>query len=128
MICYTDDHGGLSAPLDQDGSSFTIGQNALVEFSARRVDPTPERPHGISYALVLRPRSDGRPWVRFDNAHAVDPKRRGYGHRRAEYDHWHQTGNDTGSPYTFTTAANVIEDFWREVKRALDEKGIQHDL
>jgi len=39
-----------------------------VEFMARRTAPTPERPHGISYALVLRSKAGGRPWLRFDNA------------------------------------------------------------
>lgn len=128
MICYINDDGGLSALLELSGASFEIGQNALVEFSARRTDPTPECPHRISYALVSRPVSGGLPWVKFDNAHAVEPKKGGYRRKRVEYDHWHQTDSDKGSPYQFTTAAAWLDDFWREVKRALDERGIQNDL
>ena len=47
-----------------------MAPGVIVEFVARRTDVTPQRPHGISYALVLRPKAGGAPWVRFDNAHA----------------------------------------------------------
>lgn len=48
--------------------------------------------------------------------------------RFAIYDHWHRTTNDQGRPYEFTTALQLLHDFWREVKRTLDEKGIPNDL
>ena len=89
---------------------------------------TPERPHGISYALVLRRKDGGRPLVRFDNAHAVDEGGRGYRRKRAVYDHWHRTEKDEGRPYNFTTVAQLLDDFWKEVRRALNEKGIPNDL
>ena len=44
------------------------------------------------------------------------------------YDHWHQTEDDAGQPYVFTTASQLLDDFWREVKRAMKEKGILNDL
>lgn len=128
MSCYMDDGTGLEALLALDGASFTVGRNALVEISAHRTEVTRERPHGISYALVLRPLSGGRPWIKFDNAHGVAPVRQGYGRKRATYDHWHRTEKDSGRPYDFTTAAALLDDFWQEVRRALDEKGISHDL
>jgi hypothetical protein len=46
----------------------------------------------------------------------------------AAYDHWHRTEKDRGRPYNFTTAAQLLDDFWKEVKKTLDEKGIRHDL
>jgi hypothetical protein len=79
-----------------------------------------------SYALVLRPKTGGAPWVRFDNAHAVTQSGRGRG--RVVHDHWHRTEHDEGRPYEFTTASKLLDDFWREVKRTLDEKDIPHDL
>jgi hypothetical protein len=120
--------GELELLLALDGADFEMAPGVVVEFTARRTDTTPERPHGISYALVLRPKGGGRPWVRFDNAHAVDAAGRGYRRKRAAYDHWHRTENDQGRPYTFTTAARLLEDFWKEARRALDEKGIPNDL
>ena len=122
------DEGELELLLALDGAEFEMAPGVVVEFAARRAAPTPERPHGISYALVLRPKAGGSPWVRFDNAHAVDEKGRGYRRRRAAYDHWHRTARDKGHPYAFTTAAQLLDDFWHEVKRTLDEKGIPSGL
>jgi hypothetical protein len=66
--------------------------------------------------------------VRFDNAHSVADGGRGYRRRRIVYDHWHRTARDKGRPYDFTTASRLLDDFWREVKRTFDEKGISHTL
>jgi hypothetical protein len=109
-----------------DGSSFEVADGFVVEFMARLTDVTGERPHGISYAFVLRPMDGGPPWVRFDNAHAVETKR--YRRGRAAFDHWHRSSGARGRRYVFTTPNQLLEDFWREVKRTLDEKAIPHDL
>lgn len=122
------DDGELEVLLALDGASFETAPGVIVEFTARRTDTTPERPHGLSYAFVLRDKSGGLPWVRFDNAHAVEKPGTGYGRKPTAYDHWHRTERDKGRPYNFTTAAQLLEDFWREVKRTLDEKGIPNDL
>jgi hypothetical protein len=50
----------LEVLLSLDGASFEAADGYVVEFMARRTDVTPERPHGISYALVFRPK-DGEP-------------------------------------------------------------------
>jgi hypothetical protein len=117
---------GLEALLALDGASFELWSGAVVEFSVARTKMTPQRPHGVSYAIVLR-QKDGAPWVRFDNAHSVG-ERGGYRRKRVVFDHWHRTESDEGRPYNFTTAAQLLDDFWAEVKRTLDEKGIAHDL
>ena len=118
----------LESLLALDGATFEMTPGITVEFTARRIDATPERPHGISYAIVLRPKAGGPPWLRFDNAHAVAGRSRGYRPKKAAYDHWHRTGKDKSRPYAFTTASQLLDDFWREVKRIFDEKGIPHDL
>ncbi len=110
------------------GSSFEMAPGIIVEFVAQRAAITPERPHGLRYALVLRHRGGDQPWLRFDNAHGVGTGSTGYRRKRLAYDHWHQTETDEGRPYNFTTAVQLLDDFWREVKRVLDEKGIRHDL
>jgi hypothetical protein len=97
---------------------------SLPSSPPRRTDKTGERPHGVRYAIVLRLKAGGAPWVRFDNAHGVRKR----GHRRRAYDHWHRGGNDRGSPYHFTNAMQLLDDFWAEVKRTLDEKRIPNDL
>jgi len=125
MLCYAMHEAELELLLSLDGAEYEMAPGVIVEFAVRRTRITPERPHGVSYALVLRPKAGGAPWVRFDNAHAVE--RRGWG-RRVVYDHWHRTAEDEGRPYAFTTALQLHDDFWREVKRTFDEKNIPNDL
>ncbi|MGH7056800.1 MAG: toxin-antitoxin system TumE family protein [Acetobacteraceae bacterium] len=122
------DDSELELLLALDSAVFEMAAGVIVEFTARRTAATPQRPHGISYAFVLRAKSGGTPWVRFDNAHAIDEKNRGYRRKRLAYDHWHRTPKDKGRPYNFTTAAQLLDDFWQEVKRMLDETGIPNDL
>lgn len=117
----------LELLLSLDGVSFEAAQGYVVEFIARRFDPTPERPHGLNYSLVFRPK-EGEPFVRFDNAHAVDRPGGKFVKGPVAHDHWHRTADDPGRPYSFTTAAQLLEDFWREVKRVMDERGIPNDL
>jgi hypothetical protein len=120
--------GELEILLALDGFEFEMIPGLIVEFSVRRTVVTPQRPHGISYAFVLRRKDGGRPWVRFDSAHSVDHGGRGYRRKRAAYDHWHRTETDEGRPYDFTTATQLLDDFWTEMRRTLNERGIQNDL
>jgi hypothetical protein len=116
----------LELLLSLDGAEYEMAPGVIVGFAVRRAKKTPQRPHGISHALVLRPKAGGAPWVRFDNAHTVE--RRGGRSKRVVHDHWHRTAEDEGRPYAFTTSLKLLDDFWQEVKRTLDEKGIPNDL
>jgi hypothetical protein len=60
-----------------DGAGYEMAPGVIVDFALRRTPATPQRPHGISYALVLRPNAGGAPWVRSDNAHAVEQRGKG---------------------------------------------------
>jgi hypothetical protein len=118
----------LELLLALDGVAFEMTPGVVVEFTAGRTETTPERPRGISYALVLRPKTGGAPWVRFDNAHRIEARGGRFRRRLIAYDHWHRTASDKGRPYEFTRAFQLLDDFWREVKRTLNEKGIPNDL
>jgi hypothetical protein len=109
------------------GASYRASEDYVVEFTVRRTDITAERPHGISYALVFRS-ANGEPFVRFDNAHAPNRPGGKYAKAPAAYDHWHRDEHDVGRPYNLTTALQLLNDFWREVKRVMDERGIPNDL
>ena len=121
------DDAELEMLLSLDGTSFETAEAYIVEFKVGRTEVTKKRPHGINYALVLRPK-DGEPCIRFDNAHAVERPGGKYVKASQAYDHWHRGETDSGRPYAFTTAAKLLEDFWAEVKRVLNEKGIPNDL
>jgi hypothetical protein len=117
----------LELLLSLDGASYEAAEGYVVEFKVQRTNLTATRPHGIVYALIFRPRG-GKPYVRFDNAHGVEWPGGKYVKAPVAYDHWHHTEDDAGRPYIFTTATQLLEDFWREVKRVMNEKGIPNDI
>ena len=38
--------------------------------------------------------------------------------------YWHRTENDPGRPYKFVSAEQLIDDFFDEIERVLNERGI----
>jgi hypothetical protein len=58
--------------LDLHGQVLVVDSKGeyVVRFSVRRVDRTPERPHGVKYSLTLHGPDGGR-LLGFDNAHAI---------------------------------------------------------
>ncbi len=117
----------LELLLSLDGARYEAAEGYVVEFKVQKTNPTPSRPHGIIYAFVFRP-DGGIPLVRFDNAHGVQRMGGKYVKAPVAYDHWHQTDDDKGRPYIFTSAVQLLDDFWREVKRTMNERGIPNDL
>jgi hypothetical protein len=92
-----------------------------VKFVARRVEPSTERPHGLSYSLTLHA-ADGERLVGFDNAHAVRAGRGSARKRQITHDHKHR--RHTSGPYEYKDAATLLADFWAEVDAVLKEKGV----
>lgn len=121
------DDAELEVLLSLDGLRWEAAEGYVVEFSVHRTATTPERPHGITYALVFRP-AQGEPFVRFDNAHAAARPGGRFVRGPKAHDHWHRHESDPGRPYAFTTGTQLLDDFWREVQRAMDERGIPNDL
>ena len=108
-----DDDAELEVLQSLDGASYEAADGYVVEFAVRRTDKTPERPRGVRCALVLRPKT-GEPYVRFDNVNAVAHRGGRYVKGTNAYDHWHRIETDRGRAYAFTTAAKLLDDFWRE--------------
>lgn len=108
----------LEVLLDLNGLSYRLDNGYWVKFEAWLVTPTEQIPHGIKYSLTLHDRFNARV-VGFDNAHDCQPPRRKkFAGRRVIWDHRHQMA-EKAIPYTFESAAQLIEDFWREVERIL---------
>ena len=114
----------LDTLLDLDGQTLVVDREGRywVRFSARLVPPTPEKPHGLDYALTLHG-PDGARLVGFDNAHPVRPTRGPGGRRKARHDHRHR--HRTVQPYDYRGAAALLEDFWAEVEFALTDRGVK---
>ena len=87
------------------------------------MDSTSERPHGLRYAFTLHD-PEGNRLMGFDNAHGVPPLGSRFRQSSVETDHWHRTPADSGRPYAFTTADQLLADFFAEVTRVLAEHGV----
>jgi hypothetical protein len=67
---------------------------------------------------------DGTRLVGFDNAHSVPARGSRFKHRPEASDHWHRTESDPGRPYAFKDADILLQDFFREVRTILADRGI----
>ncbi len=112
---------GLETLLLPNGEIYDQGNGYWLKIEAWRVAANEHVPHGVRYALTLHDRYGTR-LLGFDNAHAVKPtKRQRHTGRRLAYDHRHRHARDKGVPYEFTSAQQLLEDFFREVDQVLEE-------
>ena len=106
-----------------DGRIHHLERGYWIKFEFKRVESTKARPHGLSYSLTLHG-PEGTRLIGFDNAHAVPAAGSRFRKRPPASDHWHRTGNDPGKPYAFKDADTLLQDFFREVRRVLNERGV----
>ncbi|HXT79796.1 MAG TPA: DUF6516 family protein [Acetobacteraceae bacterium] len=121
------DEHTLEFLLAFDGRIHHLEQGYWLKFEIKRIEPTPERPHGLRYSFTLH-NADGKRLMGFDNAHGVAAQGSKFAARTIEHDHWHRTGDDEGRPYSFTTADALLADFFDEVRRVLSERGVSDEV
>jgi hypothetical protein len=114
---------GLEFLLAFDGRIHHLEEGYWIKFEIKRVQATRKRPHGLSYAFTLHA-PDGTRLVGFDNAHGVAARGSRFKVRPEASDHWHRTETDPGRPYAFRDADILLQDFFREVRRILADRGI----
>jgi hypothetical protein len=113
----------LDVLLELDGTVLVIDAiGHRVEFDVKLVEPSPERPHGLSYSLTFHA-PDGKRLIGFDNAHPIRTSRGPAGRVARHYDHKHRLG--TTRPYVYSDAASLLEAFWNEVYAFIDIHGGQ---
>lgn len=111
----------LDALLDLNGSILDQGDGYWIKFEVRRVESSPQIPHGIRYSLSLH-EPFGKRILGYDNAHGVKQGKSGrYKGRILAYDHKHRHMSDKGIPYAFQDAQQLISDFFDDVDKALEE-------
>ena len=117
------DHS-LDALLGLNGEVYVIDPKGehWVKFEVRRVEATPDRPHGLKYSLTLHD-AKGKRLVGFDNAHPVTTGSGPGAKQTKTFDHKHRMR--TIKPYEYANAASLIDDFWREVEAVLAERGVK---
>lgn len=112
---------GLDTLLLLAGEIYDQGDGYWLKIEAWQVTPTLERPHGISYSLTLHGPDNAR-ILGFDNAHAVQREQRGYRGRRVVYDHRHLHGVRKAVPYEFSSAEQLLKDFFEAVDVAMEAR------
>jgi hypothetical protein len=108
----------LETLLDLDGEVFPMDNGYWTKFRAKKVDPSPQVPHGIEYCLTLHNRNNMRV-MGFDNAHYHKPKRKKYGAIRVTWDHRHKA--EVVSRYEFESASQLLVDFWEEAEKIMED-------
>jgi hypothetical protein len=114
---------GLEFLLAFDGHVHHLEKGYRIKFNIMRVEATAARPHGLSYSFTLHA-PDGTRLIGFDNAHSVPVARSRFKPSPATSDHWHRTKEDPGRTYAFKDVDTLLQDFFREVRRILADRGI----
>ena len=111
---------GIRTLLDLNEQVIDQEDGYWVKIEAWQVAVSDSVPHGIRYSLTLHAPS-GKRILGYDNAHAVKVRRGRYSGQRRTFDHKHRHAADTGVPYTFKDAHQLLSDFFAEVDTLLKE-------
>ncbi len=107
--------------LDLHGSILDQGGGYWIKIEAWQAEISNAMPHGIRYSLTLH-EPYGKRILGYDNSHAVKPpKKFKYAGRILPYDHKHRHAADKGIPYEFKDAQQLLNDFFADVDRVLQE-------
>ena len=109
---------GLIALLDLDGEIFPMVNGFWTKIEVKMIMHNEGIPHGVRYSLTLHNSRNLRV-LGYDNAHRFKTGRRGFGAKVNEWDHKHE-GNTT-KPYEFESAGQLLEDFWKDVNRIIED-------
>ena len=110
---------GLDLLLQLDCEIFPMDNGYWTKFEVKKTSVTPYIPHGIKYSLTLHDPNNKRV-LGYDNAHHIKAARKKYGAKRVTWDHRHE--RERVEPYAFESAVQLLEDFWEDVERIIDEE------
>lgn len=111
---------GLDTLLDLHGEILVQEGGYWIKIEAWTAEVTEGTPQGIRYSLTLHD-PKGKRILGYDNAHAIEPPKKGFAGRRIEYDHKHRHAKDKGVAYEFLSAGQLLTDFFEEVDKILKE-------
>ncbi|MEK9499052.1 DUF6516 family protein [Photorhabdus sp. P32] len=112
---------GLDVLLGLHGQRVYRDDGYWWKIEVWTVKPTNFIPHGIRYNLTLHDKYNTRVFG-MDNAHAITPPKRSQYRGRLVYDHVHRNSIDKGVPYEFTSAYQLIEDFFTKIDEIIAER------
>lgn len=107
--------------LDLHNQTIDQDDGYWIKIEAWQVALTDAIPHGIRYSLTLH-HPNGERLLGYDNAHAAKVKGKKYSGQRLPYDHKHRHVIDTGVPYVFKDAEQLLVDFFAEADLILEKE------
>ncbi len=113
--------------LDYNGRRHFFASGHFLKFEIRLVAQSDQVPHGIAYSFTFHD-PEGTRLLGFDNAHPVPHAGGKFVKAKPDADHWHRTENDEGRPYAFVSAAQLLEDFFAEVEKLCEARGISTEV
>jgi len=105
--------------LSLDGEIFPMENGYWVKFEAKKVEESDKTPQGVKYSLTLHDNKNRRV-LGYDNAHSYKPKQAKFGAKKVTYDHIHK--KDDIFPYEFENSGQLMEDFWNDVSKIIDDR------
>ncbi len=112
---------GIDTLLDLNGNIIQQDNGFWVEIHTWRVEATSLIPHGVRYALTLHQQNGARV-MGYDNAHGVKPSAKfKFAGQVLPYDHKHRNISDKGVPYEFVDAYQLLQDFFADADRIVQE-------
>jgi hypothetical protein len=112
----------LEGLIDQAGV-FALTNGWQLVIRAEWTIVTPQRPHGLSYALILQDQKGNR-LLGFDNSHAYDDAP-----PDAPFDHEHPPGMvNRRIRYDFISASTLIQDGFERAATYCESKGEAFDF
>ncbi len=111
---------GIDYLLELHGTQVHRSDGYWYKVEAWRVKPSKHIPHGIRYNLTLHDRSNKRIFG-MDNAHGIKASKASkVSGKRHAYDHKHRHLSDKGVPYEFSSAFQLIEDFFNGIDDTIE--------
>lgn len=104
----------LETLLDLNGFIAEIGKGCWIKIDAKEININFNKPFGVKYSLTLHT-PEGDRILGFDNAHAAPNSS-----SKEPHDHIHK-GTRT-QKYSYTSAEQLLADFWHEVENILKRR------
>jgi hypothetical protein len=102
---------------------YPMSNGWQVMIDAHWTDVTPQRPHGLRYALILQDETGDR-LLGFDNSHGFDGAA-----STDRFDHEHRAGRvGRRYEYRFTTASALVGDFFARAADYCASRGVPFDF
>lgn len=106
---------GIDVLLSMHGEQVHRDDGYWWKIEAWLVPPSQERPHGIRYNLTLHNNYNKRVFGH-DNAHGIrSSKGKKFSGKRYEYDHFHKSALDKGTPYEFLDCYTLLQNFFEGI-------------